>query len=182
MRRGHHGRVVSRRHLVAAVEPIQPMNVNATVRRPRPEDAAQLAALMLDAYRGTIDFDGTETLEVARDEVDGFLAGKSGAPLLEHSRLALDGERIVSAALVSEFEGTPLLAYVFTAADHKGRGLGEGLTRLVMRSLAQAGRQRLHLWVTAGNAPAERIYERLGFTDVASPPSAADLGKLGPDS
>lgn len=162
--------MVSRRHLVAAVEPIEPVDLPVSVRCPTPGDAGELAALMLDAYRGTIDFDGSETLLVARDEIDGFLAGKSGVPLLEHSRLAIDGRRIVSAALVTDFESTPLLAYVFTAADHKGRGLGEGLTRLVMHSLAQAGRERLHLWVTAGNAPAERIYDRLGFTDVAPAP------------
>jgi ribosomal protein S18 acetylase RimI-like enzyme len=160
--------MVTRRHLVAAVEPTQAVDLPAAVRCPGHQDATELAALMLDAYRGTIDFDGSETLRVARDEVDGFLGGKSGTPLLEHSRLAVVGERIVSAALVSEFEGTALLAYVFTAADHKGRGLGEGLTRLVMHSLAQAGRERLHLWVTAGNVPAERIYDRLGFTDVSA--------------
>ena len=45
----------------------------------------------------------------------------------------------------------------------RGRGLGEGLTRMVMHSLAGAGEARLHLWVTAGNTPAERIYERLGY-------------------
>jgi ribosomal protein S18 acetylase RimI-like enzyme len=88
--------------------------------------------------------------------------------MLEHGRVALEGERIVSAVLVSDFEGTPLIAYVFTAADHKGRGLGNALTRMAMRSLAAAGRDRVHLWVTAGNVPAERIYERLGFTDAAS--------------
>lgn len=159
--------MVSRRHLVAAVEPIEAVDLPLEVRCPTPADAAELAALMLDAYRGTIDFDGSETLDVARDEVRGYLAGSSGAPLLEHSRVAIDGDRMVSAALVSEFEGNPLLAYVFTAADHKGRGLGEGLTRMVMHSLAGAGEARLHLWVTAGNTPAERIYERLGFAEVA---------------
>lgn len=135
-------------------------------RSPTAEDLDELAALMLDAYRGTVDADGDETLEVARDEVRGYFEGRSGAPHLEHSRVAVDDGRIVSAVLVSEFEGTPLIAYVLTAADQKGRGLAGALTRLAMRSLADAGRDRVHLWVTAGNAPAERIYERLGFTEV----------------
>jgi ribosomal protein S18 acetylase RimI-like enzyme len=158
-----------RRHLVAAlgtaehVPPPSPPGV--TVRTPAAEDAEALAVLMLDAYRGTIDASGDETLEVARDEVSGFVAGASGTPMLEHSRVAVDQGRLVSAALVSRFEGRPLIAYVFTAADHKGRGLGDALTRNVMASLAAAGDERVHLWVTAGNIPAERIYERLGFRD-----------------
>lgn len=168
---------MSRRHLVAALEPIEPVAMPAEIRRPTPEDADELAAVMLDAYRGTIDFDGSETLQVARDEVNGYLAGKSGAALLEHSRVAVSEGRIVSAALVSEFEGVPLLAYVFTAPDHKGRGLGEGLTRHVMHALADAGHRRLHLWVTAGNAPAERIYGHLGFTEVDPPREPAAGGR-----
>jgi predicted GNAT family acetyltransferase len=36
----------------------------------------------------------------------------------------------------------------------------------VLRSLHAAGERRAHLWVTVGNDPAERIYDRLGFTDV----------------
>jgi ribosomal protein S18 acetylase RimI-like enzyme len=157
----------SRRHLVADLGDVESPQIDLPVREPRPDDIERLAALMLDAYRGTIDFDGDETLSVARDEVASYLAGKSGTPLLEHSHVALAGERIVSAVLVSDFEGTPLIAYLFTAADQKGRGLGDTLTRMAMCSLAAAGRDRVHLWVTAGNVPAERIYERLGFTDVA---------------
>lgn len=160
---------MTRRHLVAAVGAVEPTRVDLPVRPPAPDDLEELAGLMLDAYRGTIDADGDETLEVARDEVAGYFAGRSGAPHLEHSRVAIDDGRIVSAVLVSEFEGTPLIAYVFTAADHKGQGLGDALTRAAMRSLADAGRERVHLWVTAGNAAAERIYERLGFVDVAEP-------------
>ena len=43
-----------------------------------------------------------------------------------------------------------------------------------MRSLAQAGHRRVHLWVTAGNEPAERIYERLGFHGVGDANVRAD--------
>jgi ribosomal protein S18 acetylase RimI-like enzyme len=160
---------VTRRHLIAAVADVEPAPAGLPARSPAPDDLEELAALMLDAYRGTIDADGDETLDVARDEVAGYFAGRSGAPHLEHSRVAIDDGRIVSAVLVSEFEGTPLIAYVFTAADHKGRGLADALTRAAMRSLADAGRERVHLWVTAGNTAAERIYERLGFADVADP-------------
>jgi ribosomal protein S18 acetylase RimI-like enzyme len=165
-RRWHHRRV-TRRHLVAELGTIEVHLLPLPVRDAERSQRTALAELMLDAYRGTIDADGSETLEVAQGEVDRFLRGGSGRPMLEHSRLAYDQERLVSAVLVAEFEGTPLIAYVCTAADHKGRGLAEGLVRLAMRSLAQAGHRRVHLWVTVGNAPAERIYDRLGFREVA---------------
>lgn len=165
-----HHRKVTRRHLVAELAEVEPRTVHLRVLTAERSQRQALAELMLDAYRGTIDADGTETLEVAQGEIDRFLRGGSGRPMLEHSRLAYDGDRLVSAVLVSEFEGTPLIAYVCTAADHKGRGLADGLVRLAMRSLADAGHPRVHLWVTAGNAPAERIYERLGFRELPADP------------
>jgi GNAT superfamily N-acetyltransferase len=160
--------VHARRHLVAstAAEP-RPgdLPVGITVRAANATDRDQLAALMLDAYRGTIDFDGTETLDVALAEVDGWLAGESGAPLLEHSLVAASGRAIVGAALLTMFEGLPLVAYTYTAPSWKGRGVSTALLRRSMASLAAAGFERVALFVTAGNEPAERIYERLGFRD-----------------
>ena len=147
------------------------------VRHPAEPDVEALAALMIDAYRGTIDADGSETLEDARTEVRGFFAAKSGEPMLEHSCLAFDGDRLVSAILVSRFEGIPLLAYAMTAPSHKGRGLATGLTRRALNSLARTGVDQMHLWVTAGNADAEHIYERLGFRDVNPSPSAGTDSK-----
>jgi GNAT superfamily N-acetyltransferase len=136
-------------------------------RHPVPEDVAQLAALMLDAYQGTVDADGSETVEVAEDEVTGWFAGRSGTPLLDHSYVAVEGDRLTSAVLVSRHDGAALIAYVMTAADRKGRGLATGLVQRSMLSLARVREPSVELWVTAGNAPAERIYERLGFRDVA---------------
>ena len=77
---------------------------------------------MLDAYEGTIDADGSETLEVARDEVRGYFSPER-QPLPEHSFIALDGDVAVAAVLVSRYEGLPLIAYVMTETTHKGRGL-----------------------------------------------------------
>ncbi|HEU5325086.1 MAG TPA: GNAT family N-acetyltransferase [Candidatus Limnocylindria bacterium] len=165
---------MTRRHLVADLGEVEPRPLQLTVRTAERSARTALAELMLDAYQGTIDADGSETLDVAQGEIDHYLRGGSGRPMLGHSRLAYDGERLVSAVLVSEFEGTPLIAYVCTASDHKGRGLADGLVRLAMRSLAQAGHRRVHLWVTAGNEPAERIYERLGFHGVGDANVRAD--------
>lgn len=146
------------------------------VQHPTDDDLVDLAALMLDAYRGTIDADGSETLEDARTEVRGYFAGQSGEPMLEHSYLSFDGGRLVSAILVSRFDGIPLLAYAMTAPSHKGRGLASGLTRHALDSLRGAGDGQVHLWVTAGNADAEHIYERLGFRDVVPAPPVSQFG------
>ncbi len=109
--------------------------------------------------------DGSETIAVAHEEVAGYLSGASGTPMLTHSFVALDGDRPVSAILVSRYENLPLIAYLMTAASHKGRGLATGLTAVALSSLHAAGEDRAHLWVTAGNEPAERIYARLGFSE-----------------
>ena len=169
---------MSRRHMVIDLDdrpdPAGPMAF--ALRHPTNDDLDDLAALMLDAYRGTIDADGSETLEDARTEVRGYLAAKSGEPMLEHSHLAFDGDKLVGAILVSRFDGTPLLAYAMTAAAHKGRGIATQLTRRALDSLRGAGDRQMHLWVTAGNADAEHMYERLGFRDVDPPPPAPQTG------
>jgi ribosomal protein S18 acetylase RimI-like enzyme len=135
-----------------------------SVRAPTAADRDRLAALMLDAYIGTIDYDG-ETIVEAMVEVDGWLAGSAGEPLLEHSLVALEAGTIVSAVLISDLRGMPAVAYLYTDPAWKGRGLAEGLLRSAMASLAAAGHDRVHLFVTAGNAVAERMYARLGFVD-----------------
>ena len=135
------------------------------VRHPSKNDSEALATLMLDAYEGTIDADGSETLDVARDEVHGYFSTER-QPLPEHSFIALDGGVAVAAVLIARYEGLPLIAYVMTETAHKGRGLATALTRLALASLHAAGERQVHLWVTRGNTHAERIYDRLGFWEV----------------
>ena len=154
---------MERRHLILGLGPIPQPTIGLPTRQPSADDSETLAVLMLDAYQGTIDADGSETLDVARDEVRGYFAGE---PMLEHSFVALDAEVPVAAVLVTRHEGNPLIGYVMTAASHKGRGLATALTALALASLRAAGERQAHLWVTRGNTHAERIYERLGFTDV----------------
>ena len=145
-------------------------SIDLPVRQVTPDDSEALSVLMLDAYQGTIDSAGSETIEVAREEVAGYLNGASGTPMLSHSFVVLDGDRPVSAVLVSRYEGVPFIAYLMTAASHKRRRLGSHLTSTALSSLHAAGEDRAHLWVTAGNEPAERMYARLGFSE--PPPDA----------
>lgn len=149
------------------------MPVPVPVRTVTPDDAEALAGLMLDAYAGTIDADGSETLDDARTEVAGFFAG---TPLLEQSLVAEADGRLAAAVLASRHDEMPLIAYVMTAADHKGQGLASALVARALWSLHAAGERRAHLWVTAGNVPAERIYRRLGFRRTSALPSRPSAG------
>ena len=156
---------MERRHLILDLAPIDRPEIGLPARHPTTDDAERLAVLMLDAYEGTIDADGSETIDDARDEVHGYLTPER-RPMLEHSFVALDGDVAVAAVLVARYEGLPFIGYVMTAAAHKGRGLATALTRLTLASLHAAGERQIHLWVTRGNTPAERIYESLGFRDM----------------
>ncbi len=162
---------MARRHRFVLAAPVvqRPVADDARSRPPTPADAPALAALMLDAYRDTIDDEG-ESLEDAREEVQRLFAGDYGPMLWAVSELTERAGRVVSATLLTTFEGRPFVAFMLTAPAHQGRGLGRaGLLRAINR-LAAAGETVVRLVVTQGNAPAERLYERLGFRPEPRPP------------
>lgn len=140
-----------------------------TLRTPTVADTAVLADLMMDAYPGTIDFDGTETWDDAWREVDGFFQGRSGMPLLDCSRLVLAGDEIVSACLVGMWaeRQRPLLYYVMTAAGYKGQGLAGIALQKALQATAAAGYAEMVAFITEGNTPSEKLCLRAGFERVA---------------
>jgi predicted GNAT family acetyltransferase len=74
--------------------------------------------------------------------------------------------RFVGYADVQRSEGW-LLQGVFTWPEARRRGLaGAGVSELCRRALA-AGAEHVQLAVVEGNAPAERLYEQLGFRPFA---------------
>jgi ribosomal protein S18 acetylase RimI-like enzyme len=78
----------------------------------------------------------------------------------------LVADRIVSVAgthLVSPTYGVAAIGNVFTHPNHRGRGYGTGATSAVVNELLRRGIDDLVLNVAQDNAPAIRIYERLGF-------------------
>ena len=124
---------------------------------------------MLDAYAGTIDDAGNETIETARAEVVKLQRGDFGA--LDAVSVAVEREgALASATIVTRERGEPLLAFSMTAPRWKRCGLARAGLLHVMHALHQRGEARLHLVVTAGNTPAENLYRSLGF--VAGVPPA----------
>ena len=129
------------------------------VRQPTVDDRLELAFLMMDAYVGTIDYDG-ETEDQALEEVDGYL-GKEA--LLDLSVVAILDDAIQSAVLLSNVLGLPLVGYAMTRAAMKGQGLASALLDVAVTAVWESGAEELRAFITAGNTPSEKIFERTGF-------------------
>lgn len=133
-------------------------------------DGDALAALMIDAYRGTIDYDD-ETIEDALDEIHAYMDGqRGGAPLLSVSRLAFRRDELISACLVAEWDdrSQPIIAYVMTRADAKRQGLARNLLITVLILLSEAGHSEVRAVITDGNTASERLFKNLGFERVTT--------------
>lgn len=151
--------VVKLRYEIDLAMPIELSAVeDAEVRPVTRGDLASLADLMLEAYRGTIDYED-ETYEDAVAEVESFLEDR---PLLEHSFLAEVDGATASAVLVTTNRDDPFIAYVMTHPDHKNRGLGRYLVSVAAASLADGGYDRVALYITEGNVPSEALFRAVG--------------------
>lgn len=132
------------------------------LRHPLPTETELLAELMLDAYRDTTDSEG-ESSDDALIEVEGFFAGQSGEPLIDCSWVYASSATLLSASLITLFEGTPLVAYLMTRSPWKGRGLASYLLRQSLLSLQDQHFTAVTAFVTDGNAPSEGLLRQFGF-------------------
>ncbi|WP_168200470.1 GNAT family N-acetyltransferase [Allokutzneria sp. NRRL B-24872] len=156
-----------KRSRLHAVLPRPTPPVDPAFRHPRPDEADELGELALRAYRGTPDEgDVGATPQEAAEEMAQLFAGAYGPPLLEASYVAEHKGRVVAGALVTLWKDGPLLAYLFTAPEHAGAGLGTRLVNAVMSALGDLGHTSLNLAVTEDNHAARRLYRRLGFAEV----------------
>lgn len=131
-------------------------------------DLPAVAHLMVDGYRGTIDFED-ETDDDALDELQGAIDGANGPVIPAGWLMARSPEgRPAAAIAVVRWRGMPFISYVFTAAADKGRGYAGALVQRVGAELDAAGERELVLFVTVGN-PARSLYERLGFVEAVDP-------------
>ena len=125
-------------------------------------DTESLASLMLAAYRDTIDYDG-ETLEDALFQMRSVFQGKFG-PFQDLSSFGVEEDaRLLSAIIITTWESRPLVAFSMTRPESKNLGMSTFLLKSSINALLTFGQKELALVVTAGNEPAEHIYEKLGF-------------------
>ena len=128
-------------------------------------DVDGLAQLMLDAYRDTIDYEG-ETLDDATTVVQQLVDRED--PLWEHSRAVQVNQTIVSAALITCFQGVPLLSYVVTHPDHQNHGYARLAVSSALASLTAVGHSEAVWYVTEGNTASEALSHSLGAVNAST--------------
>ena len=122
-------------------------------------DVDGLAHLMLNAYRGTIDYEG-EGLDEAVAEVRSFLDGE--APILDSSLVIDEGGALLSGILVLMLDGSPFIGSIMTAPEHKRRGLARTVCAASLGNLAADGHDRVVFYITDGNLASEGLFRSLG--------------------
>src|SRR2546423_3404466 len=109
---------------------------------PEEDEVLGLTKFLIDVYEGHIEQQygmhvGPE--EEWRGYVGGLFKGDSGQFMPDASYVALEGDRIVGAILVTHWMGTPLVAGVGGAKGRRCRGIGRGRTAAAGGRLASRG-------------------------------------------
>lgn len=125
---------------------------------PDEQQRDQLAALMLDAYRDTIDDEG-ESLADAFGAIDYYLA----SIVRPYSYVMVDGSDLVAFAFVVVVNDMHYIDPVVVASARKRLGFGSALVRRCLLSLADAGVFEVGATITDGNVASERLFVGLGF-------------------
>jgi len=115
----------------------EPPPVKLLTREVNGTDRNALAALMLDAYRGTIDDEGEDTAD-ALAAVDYYLAEMQQ----QHSFVVIESDRVVAMAFVTVVDGVHYVDPIVVASERKRTGLGRQAVRMLLNSLATAGSPR----------------------------------------
>ena len=146
-----------------------------TVRRADYLDARDAAAevALLDAYAS----DPAGGAEPLSDHVKENLARELAARPQAYSVLAFDGEQAVGLVNCiegfSSFKCKPLVNVhdVAVLASHRGRGIAEQMLAEAERIAVERGAVKMTLEVLSGNAPAKKLYERIGYAGYQLDPS-----------
>lgn len=74
-----------------------------------------------------------------------------------------DGDWLACAGGYVE-DGIPNVFGVWTRPDARGRGYADACVRTVVEWARTTAAKEVRLWATDGNAAAQKVYERIGFT------------------
>lgn len=141
------------------IEPIEP-----GLRPPTEADLPALGVLMYMAYHGSLDDEGESPAD-ALAEVRRWWDGAYGPCRPEVSRVAWRDGQPLAAALVTQFEGRPFVAFSLAHPAVQGQGLARATLRSTMLGLRHLGESELRLVVTLSNTPARRLYVSCGFAE-----------------
>lgn len=153
-----------------------------SVQRADYGDAGDAAALvmLLDAYASDPAGGGAPLSVFAKTNLVRALAERPQA----YSVLAFDGAQPVG--LVNCIEGFSTFACrplvnvhdVAVAASHRGRGIAEQMLCEAERIAIERGAVKMTLEVLSGNAPAMKLYQRMGYAGYQLDPSMGTAGFL----
>ncbi len=151
---------------------------NLQLQPPEEDEVLGLTKFLMEVYDGHIEqrygmHVGPE--DEWRGYVTGIFKGDSGQYMPDASYVALEGERIVGAVLITDWMGMPLVAELGVAKDRRGRGIGRALLQAAMNRLARREEPRVALYVTLGNDPAIALYRSMGFVQVGGESITARL-------
>jgi L-amino acid N-acyltransferase YncA len=137
----------------------EPSAAHRVTRRVLGTDREVLAALMLDAYRGTIDDEGEDT-DDALEAVDSYMSGMAA----EHSFVVTEDGSVVAMAFVSIYDGIHYVNPIVVASDRKRAGVGRDAVAMILGSLSTAGVAEVGATITDGNTASEGLFLSLGFS------------------
>ena len=104
-----------------------------------------------------------------RRELAGDLRRTLDDPRIALVLVRMDGEP-AAVAKATTFDGFIYLSSIGTRRAFRGRGLGGLATRHAVAIGGGADAHVVYLGVFSGNAPAIRLYERLGFASIGEAP------------
>jgi GNAT superfamily N-acetyltransferase len=135
---------------------------DATVRLLTPEDWRTYREIRLAMLQESPGAFGSRYADAVRFEEDTWRGRLSSC---DHHLAELDGDPVGAAGL-SVAQG-PLvqgdLIGMWVRPQARGRSVGALLVQAVLDRAAERGCDRVRLEVVDGNAPARRLYERMGF-------------------
>lgn len=151
------------------------------IRRLAPSDAAAFQSLRLEGLREapaafTASFEEESALPLS--EIERRLLPVPG----RHCFGAFDGEALVATARVERDSSAKQshrahIRGVYVALSHRGQGVARRLLARCLQCAASLhGVSHVNLAVTAGNAPAQRLYESMGFKAWGCEPAALVVG------
>jgi hypothetical protein len=147
-------------HILAELAPgrprrmVYPAPAGVLVRQAGRADLEALTGL----YQGAAGFE-----DLATDQIRRIMTGRIS---VLRTFLAQAGEHIVAAASTSaETNQSAMIGGVWTAANWRGRGISTAVVSALAHDLLAAGRLPF-LFYLGDNAPAARVYAKLGFRSI----------------
>ncbi len=169
-------RIFSRMRMEAATQRLP----SAAIPLKPPEEAEipLLTRFFMDVYHGHLEqaygmHVGSE--EDWRGYVTGILRGDAGRFMPEASYVAVDGDRLTGAILVSHWMGSPMVPELGVAPDRRRQGVARALLSAASTRLAALDEPRWALYVTVGNHAAIALYRAFGFDSVGGQTVTARL-------